>query len=68
MTIPIGGHIEPGFAPVGTAFGRLFSTGAETGAALVVTHRGRLVGERVRRLVRCRPAAALGAENVIHGL
>lgn len=43
MTVPIRGHVEPRFAPVETALGRLFSTGAETGAALAVTYRGQLV-------------------------
>jgi CubicO group peptidase (beta-lactamase class C family) len=43
MSAPIGGDAEPGFGPVRTTFARLFETGAETGAALAVTYRGRLV-------------------------
>jgi CubicO group peptidase (beta-lactamase class C family) len=45
MTVPIGGRTDPRFAPVRDVFAELLHTGAETGAALAVTHEGRPVLE-----------------------
>jgi CubicO group peptidase (beta-lactamase class C family) len=43
MTQPSAGHVDARFAPVRAAFDELLGTGVETGAALAVTHGGRLV-------------------------
>ncbi|MEV1290387.1 serine hydrolase domain-containing protein [Micromonospora sp. NPDC049679] len=43
MTQPSAGHVDVLFAPVRAAFDELLASGAESGAALAVTHQGRLV-------------------------
>lgn len=43
MDVAVTGVFEPHFAPVRDAFAELFASGAETGAALSIVHRGRPV-------------------------